>query len=124
MSDLINNLKVVTTDAIKFWEKNRIIYNIILAVIVIGFIIYGSFNGSEINIIDTVVSLFILAVIANVLYTAAYIPDLFVQLSEFRETWLKYRWILFLIGLILASLYTIMISHSMFVPFDFENLLE
>jgi hypothetical protein len=124
MNDLLEKLKAVTTDAIKFWEKCRIIYNIVLGLIVIGFIIYGLINDMEINFIDAFTSVFILAVIANVLYTTAYIPDLFVQLSDFRDIWRKYRWILFLVGLILAGLYTIMISHSMFVPYDFENMFN
>jgi hypothetical protein len=124
MNDLLEKLKAITTDAIKFWETFRIIYNIVLGLIVMGFFIYGLFSGQEIAVVETFVSLFILAVIANVLYTAAYIPDLFVQLSDFRDVWRKHRWILFLIGLILASLYTINISHSMFVPFDVENIFN
>ena len=48
----------------------------------------------------------LLAVLANVAYCAAYLPDLFAQASGFRDSWRRYRWILFAIGLLFAGVIT------------------
>lgn len=50
--------------------------------------------------------LFVLAVLANVAYCTAYIPDLAIQHSAFRNTWLRRRWVLFLVGTLLAACMT------------------
>jgi hypothetical protein len=118
MEDLIGKLKEITTDTIKYWERLRIVYNIVLGFIVIVFIVFGMYSDKETNYLQAVFSLFIMAVVANVLYTSAYVPDIFVQLSDYQHTWRKYRWILFLIGLVFAAMNTIKISSIMFVGID------
>lgn len=50
------------------------------------------------------------AISANVLFCAAYAPDIFVQLSDFRDTWRGYRWVLFLVGTVFASLLAALLS--------------
>lgn len=114
MDELIGKLKEITTDAIKFWERLRIVYNALLAIVVVIFIVYGIYAEIETNYLQDIFSLFFMAVIANVLYTTAYIPDLFVQLSNYRDSWRKYRWILFLIGLVFSIFNAIKISSIMF----------
>jgi len=49
---------------------------------------------------------FILAVLANVCYCAAYLGDLFVQVSGFRAAWQSWRWVLFAIGVAFAAIIT------------------
>jgi len=62
----------------------------------------------------TLMWLFILAVIANALYCFAYIPDILIQLSEFRDKWIKSRIGLLFIGCTFASCFAWWISGSIF----------
>lgn len=94
------------TDAMKFWEPLRLVYNGVLAVIVIGYFAAGYPKSREMLSLDVIFFIFILAVLANVAYCAAYIVDLFVQASLFSAAWRRFRWILFLIGLALAGILT------------------
>jgi hypothetical protein len=92
------------TDAIRYWEPRRIAYNITLAVIVVTiFILHWPESRSAISI-DLVQRFFILAVLANVAYCAAYVVDIAVQLSAFHASWKSYRWVLFAIGVVFASI--------------------
>ena len=42
---------------------------------------------------------------ANLLYSAAYVVDLFAQMSAFRAEWFKVRWVLLAIGTALAAVF-------------------
>jgi hypothetical protein len=50
-----------------------------------------------------IAALFVLAVMANVCYSAAYIADIPVQYSSFRAAWQRWRWALWLIGTLFAA---------------------
>lgn len=94
------------TDALKFWEPLRLVYNGILAAIVIGYFL-AEYPASRSGLtIDSVFTVFILAVLANVAYCAPYVPDLFAQASGFRNAWRRFRWLLFAIGLAFAGILT------------------
>ena len=47
--------------------------------------------------------LFVLAVLANVCYCAAYLVDVPVQYSSFRDAWRRWRWALWVVGMVLAG---------------------
>ena len=99
-------LRESVTDALKFWEPLRLVYNGVLGVIVIGYFL-ADYPASKSGLtIDLAFVVFILAVLANVAYCAAYIPDLFAQASGFRDAWRRFRWILFAIGLAFAGILT------------------
>jgi len=94
------------TDAIRYWEPRRAIYNAVLGIIVLTYFwIYHSRGRANVSA-DSVQVLFLLAVIANVAYCSAYLVDLVWQASAFRERWKKRRWILLLIGIIAAGILT------------------
>jgi hypothetical protein len=65
--------------------------------------------------VDLGLLLFLLAVLANVAYCAAYVVDIFAQTSGFRAEWLKYRWVLFVIGLLFAGVITHFFASRMFM---------
>jgi len=94
------------TDAIRYWEPRRLVYNAVLAAIVLACFWIGYPKSKETLTINLMLLVFLLAVLANVAYCAAYVPDIFAQLSGFREPWRKYRWIVLLIGLLFASVIT------------------
>src|SRR5713101_786639 len=77
-------LSDVATNAVQYWEPRRILYNAVLAVVVLG-CFFASWPASRLALSwDTLQHLFILAVLANVLYCSAYIADIFAQLSGFQ----------------------------------------
>jgi hypothetical protein len=111
-----SSLRDYATDAIKFWEPRRVIYNLALAAIVIVYFGVGYPASKALLTIDFLLGLFLLAVIANVAYCAAYLVDIFAQASGFREIWQRYRWLLFVIGTTFAAVLTRFIAMGMFYP--------
>jgi hypothetical protein len=87
---------------------------VVLALIVMAYFVAG-WPASKTNLTFTLMDgLFILAVLANIAYCAAYVVDVFAQMSSVREAWLNYRWVLFAIGLVFASIITKFFAQSMF----------
>ncbi|MGA9392189.1 MAG: hypothetical protein WBV69_17300 [Candidatus Sulfotelmatobacter sp.] len=111
-----SELREFATDAIKFWEPWRLLYNLTLAAIVIIYFAIGYPLSKAIISVDFCLGLFLLAVIANVAYCAAYIVDIFAQASGFREIWRQYRKLLFVIGTLFAAIITRFIAMGMFHP--------
>jgi len=63
---------------------------------------------------DLVPTLFILAVLANVAYCAAYPVDVVAQYSGFQAAWKRYRWLLFVVGVVFAGIITRFFAVAMF----------
>lgn len=102
------------TDGIRFWEPRRIIYNLVLAVVVVVYFFVGYPVSRTVLSLDFALGLFLLAVVANIAYCAAYLADIFVQISGFREVWQKSRWLLFVIGTTFAAIITRFVAMGMF----------
>src|SRR3954468_4558704 len=98
-------LKEILTDAIAYWEKGRIVYNLTLACVVVTLVLTRWDVARERIGIDNVLGAFMLFVLTNVLYCSAYIVDVVAQLSAMRQTWRKYRVVLFIIGTIFGSIH-------------------
>jgi len=110
-------LREAVSDAIKYWEPRRIPYNALLAVIVGSYFLYYSKGAPSIRSkisFDGVLGLFLLAVLANIAYCAAYPVDIFAQWSSYRDLWLRFRWLLFLVGILFAAILTRYFSFGMF----------
>ena len=101
-----SNLREIATDAVRYWEQRRLVYNAILTVIVIGYSLAHFSEAAAQATLDRLLFLFVQAVFANVVYCAAYVPDIFAQSSEFRGPWRRRRWMLFVIGTIVAGIIT------------------
>jgi hypothetical protein len=110
------SIRETVTDAIRYWEPRRIIYNLVLGAIVTIYFVRGMPSSKNRISFDSILILFLLAVLANIAYCAAYLADIFAQGSGFRETWQSKRWILFLIGMIFAAILTRFISMGFFLP--------
>jgi hypothetical protein len=93
----------VISSALAFWEPRRVLYNLVLVAVVLvqtageGRLLLDSVT------FPTFLSLFIMAVLANLCYSTAYLPDTFIQLSRFRDRWLRWRWGLWLLGTAFAA---------------------
>jgi len=95
------------TDALRFWEIGRLAYNLALAAVAIGGALLNGVPLEE--ALGWLPALIFLAVVANVLYCAAYPIDLLVQASEFRELWRQWRWILWVSGTAFAALVAVVL---------------
>jgi hypothetical protein len=106
-------LRESTTDAIRYWEPRRLAYIAVLAAIVLIHLglRYPAFNAVVST--DRALHLFVLAVLANVAYCAAYAADMFAQASAYRDRWRNYRWVLFTIGTSFAGVLTHFLTLGM-----------
>ena len=95
-------LRGILDDAIRFWELRRVPYNLILAAVVIVWLVANRANLHEALVWPAILALFVMAALANVLYSVAYCVDVFVQFSSFRYLWRRQRWMLWLAGVLLA----------------------
>jgi hypothetical protein len=109
-----SSLRDYATEAIKFWEPARIAYNIVLAAIVVLHFLAGYPASKAALTLDFLLGVFLLAVIANVAYCAAYVPDIFAQASGFRELWRRVRWLVLVVGTVFAATMTHFVARGMF----------
>lgn len=102
------------SEAIRYWEPRRVLFNVLLTVVA-GTVYMANFPNERREFsFDTVQSLIVLAVLANIAYCAAYPVDVLAQLSAFRSTWLRFRWILLLVGIVFASILANFCSGALF----------
>jgi hypothetical protein len=107
------------TDAVKFWEPRRILYNLTLTIVVLA-CFWVEYPESKMvlrdGLLDLALIVFVLAVLANVAYCAAYFVDIFAQFTAYREAWQKYRWALFVLGTVFAGVIARFVAMGIFLP--------
>ena len=101
MTDL--TFRDAITNAIRFWERGRLAYNVLLAIVVIALYFAGLPGSHAALTADTWLNFFLLAVLANAVFCTAYLIDLAVQFSGFRDRWLHSRWLLLVVGSLFAA---------------------
>ena len=100
--------------ALRWWEPRRLWYNAALAAVVAThFVIDLPESGDKLSF-ELLLTLFFFAVLANVAYCAAYLADLFVQLSGLDEAWRRGRWAVWTIGTAFAATLTHFFSQGFF----------
>lgn len=55
-----------------------------------------------------------LAVLANVAYCVAHMVDIVLQFSDYRTTWIRFRWVLLAIGVAFAAVLASFFSRGFF----------
>lgn len=111
-----SSIREILTNAIRYWEHRRIVYNVVLAAIVLFHLVAYAFSSlGNTHIASKLPTLFILGVAANVAYTTAYIIDIPAQLSDFQQVWRARRIILFVVGLLTAILFAWEIASTLFL---------
>ena len=113
----MSELTEVITDALRYWEVRRLFYIAWLALIVIGHFIAAWPASRESLTFDHLLGLFVLAVAANIAYSAVYVADVFIQMSGFRESRARLRRVLLVIGFAFAGVLTHFISTGMFTQY-------
>ena len=107
-------LRESATDAIRYWEPLRLAYNLALAIVVVAYFWRG-YPASKLAVsLNLAFIIFILAVVANIAYCAAYVVDVFAQASGYCEMWRKHRWMLFAIGTLFAGVITRFVAMGIF----------
>jgi hypothetical protein len=96
-------LRTLLDEALTYWEPRRIVYNLVLAAVVLGWLIGTWPHLRPALTLQALLLLFVLGTAANVCYCAAYFVDLPLQYSSFRSRWLKWRFGLWLAGMLLAT---------------------
>lgn len=102
------------TQAIRYWEPRRLLYNLFLGLVVAATFWLNLPSSKAAATLDSILWLFLLAVLANVAYCAAYIVDIFVQTSAFRDQWQQFRWLLFTLGVAFAAVLARYFSMGLF----------
>ena len=100
------SFREIATNAIRYWETRRLIYNAVLALIVLAYFAAALPKSVSTISLNGILFLFVLTVLANLCYCAAYFVDLFAQFSGFRALWLRTRWFLLALGIAFAAVIT------------------
>jgi hypothetical protein len=108
------DLQSPLTSAIAYWEPRRLLYNAWLLAVVVATWFLDSSRILQGTAFEAVQQLFMLAVLANVAYCAAYAVDVTALLSGFRATWLRRRWMLLAVGMLFAAVPAHFISRGLF----------
>jgi hypothetical protein len=116
MSGETTPLREALTEGIRYWEPRRIIYNLVLLAIVGIHALRSWFGPGFVVDVDIALWLFLLWVLANVAYCAAYLVEIPAQLSGFRQEWVKIRFFAFLVGLAFAGILAHYFSMGLLGP--------
>jgi hypothetical protein len=101
-----SQFKAALSDSLRFWERGRVVYNLILMAVVATWIFASWPHFRPTMNMFSLLRLMILGFIANVLYCAAYVVDVPMQSSDIRSTWRRWRWTLWAVGTLFAFLLT------------------
>jgi hypothetical protein len=95
-------LREILSDAIRYWQPRRILYNLVLAGVSAAWVVltWPHFRGSLTP--QSLLFLTVLAALANVCYCGAYLPDVFFQFFTCQSIWRRGRWTLWLFGTLFA----------------------
>jgi hypothetical protein len=91
-------------EAARFWEPRRLVYNLVLAAFVVGWIVRTWPHFRPAMTMPNLGRLMILALLANVCYCAAYMMDILIQQSPVESRRLQ-RTGLWVVGMLLAILF-------------------
>ena len=116
MASIFSYVRDLTTDALRYWELRRLSYNLVLAIIVTGHFIAAWPRSRALLTLDSVLGLFLLAVLANVAYSLVYVADVFIQVSGFRDTRGRWRLALLLVGFAFAAVLTHFLASGIILP--------
>jgi hypothetical protein len=97
-SSVFARLSSYVANALRYWEPRRLIYNGVLALVVLAHAFAAWPIVRDKVSLDLALGVFFLAVLANVCYCAAYVVDVIVQFSGLHEAWRIGRVVLLVVG--------------------------
>ena len=98
------NFRGLIADSLRFWELRRLIYNLVLFTVVATWVAATWPHFRPMIEVHSLLLLAILALLSNACYCVAYLVDIPMQCSAFNDLWRRRRWILWLVGTLLAIL--------------------
>ena len=110
----IARLSGYVATGLRYWEPRRFVYNGVLALVVAVQFVLAWPGSRERLSFDLALGIFLLAVLANVCYCAAYVADVFVQFSELHREWRTGRVILLSVGTAFAATLTHFLARGFF----------
>lgn len=90
---------------VRYWELRRIWYNLALALLVVWWIVRTWPNFAPVMTLGSLGRLFVLALIANMCYSTAYVVDFAIQAAAPGPGWRRWRGLLWLAGTLFALLF-------------------
>jgi hypothetical protein len=90
------------SEAVRFWEPRRLIYNLVLTAVALVWLVVTWPHFRPALTLSACVIFAVLALLANVCYCAAYVVDIPAQRSAFVSLWRRRRGVLWLMGTIFA----------------------
>ena len=98
-----NNNAPDFSSAARFWEKGRIPFNAVLSVTVAFWVLLTWPHFSPALNLTVLGKMIVLALLANICYTAAYVPEFFIQAVR-PLLWRRFRLIVWIAGMLFALL--------------------
>lgn len=95
-------LKQTFADAVRFWERRRVLYNLILFAIVVAWFVLTWPHFRPALTWFAFFQFAVLGLLANLCYCTAYIVDLPMRCSELGAAWARKRWVLWSLGTLFA----------------------
>jgi len=95
---------VIRFSAVRFWERGRIVYNAILTVPVLLWIIFTWPHFQTALTLSSLGKMLVLALLANLCYCAAYAADFLLQAALPIALHRRFRWAIWVLGMLLALL--------------------
>ncbi len=93
------------SDALRYWELRRLVYNFVLATVVVSWIAATWPHFRPAITFSSLALLAVLALLANLCYCAAYLVDIPMQWSPLVNSWRRWRWGLWALGTIFAVVF-------------------
>lgn len=114
-------IKPLISNSIAYWEKMRIIYNLVLLMIVAfnfinRFYIFSDHPNEKVHAINQaeyIFTCFAMGIFANILFSSAYPIDIFFQHSNNPSLIKIYRRIIFISGLLFSCALAYSLSKSL-----------
>lgn len=108
------SFSVIATDAVAFWERGRIVFNLLLALAVLALL------GPPLRLDYPWLELVLLGLGANLLYCAGYLPDFVLQHTPWRAAWRHGRWAVFAAGCLISVWIALAALFAMVADFGGE----
>ena len=79
-------------DAARFWEPPRLAYNLVLTAVGVVWLVWTWPHFRPALTLQSLLPLLVLAVMANVCYSVAYLADILLRSSPSRGLWQRQKW--------------------------------